>query len=200
MQYLFFNIFDFPLLPSFSEISFPRNFLPSATFWCTFGHSSAHTLLHVNLNRPWFFSLQVDHFHTWHVSCISSSKRYASQENSWHRREQSRLFLRSTSLLWQSCYPWHSSSLTESVDTQREVATPCSVRIGTNSGYTHTVNILLSDQNVEETAIAAYWVTDSINQCCVGFLPLHCIRQAHNFDGHFVQVVPATTAVHAMEV
>ncbi len=63
------------------------------------------------------------------------------------------------------------------------------VRIGTNSGYTHTVNILLSDQNVEETAIAAYWVTDGINQCRVGFLPQHCIRQANNFDGHFVQVV-----------
>jgi hypothetical protein len=63
------------------------------------------------------------------------------------------------------------------------------VRIGTISGYTHTVKILLSDQNVEETAIAAYWVTDGIDQCCVGFLLQHCIQQAHNFDGHFVQVL-----------
>jgi hypothetical protein len=32
-------------------------------------------------------------------------------------------------------------------------------------------------------------VTDGIDRCCVGFLPRHCIRQAHNFDGHLVQVV-----------
>jgi hypothetical protein len=37
------------------------------------------------------------------------------------------------------------------------------VRIGRTSGYTHTEKILLSDQNVEETAIAAYWVTDGID-------------------------------------
>jgi hypothetical protein len=28
-----------------------------------------------------------------------------------------------------------------------------------------------------------------IDQCRVGFLPHHCLRQAANFDGHLVQVV-----------
>ena len=105
-------------LPYFSEICTPWNFVPSAKIRCTFGHSSAHTLLNVNLSRQSYFFLQVDQFHIWHVSCISSLKRCASR-NGRHRREQSRLFLRTTSLLWQNGCTWHSSSLTESADTQR---------------------------------------------------------------------------------
>ncbi len=46
-----------------------------------------------------------------------------------------------------------------------------------------------SDENNEETAVAAYWVTDGIDRCRVGFLPRHCVRQAATFDGHLVQVV-----------
>jgi hypothetical protein len=45
------------------------------------------------------------------------------------------------------------------------------------------------DHNVEETAIAAYWITDGIDRCRVGFLPRHCVRHANQFDGHIVQVV-----------
>ena len=45
------------------------------------------------------------------------------------------------------------------------------------------------DHNVEETAIAAYWITDGIDRCRVGFLPRHCDRRANQFDGHIVQVV-----------
>ena len=48
---------------------------------------------------------------------------------------------------------------------------------------------LSSDQNIEETAVAAYWVTDGIDRCRVGFLPRHCVRQATTFDGYLVQVV-----------
>ena len=46
-----------------------------------------------------------------------------------------------------------------------------------------------SDTNTEETAIAAYWVTDGVDRCRVGFLPRHCVRQAKYFDGRLVQVV-----------
>ncbi len=40
----------------------------------------------------------------------------------------------------------------------------------------------------EETAIAALWVTDGINHCCVGFLKRHMVRHAAHFDGALVQV------------
>lgn len=48
---------------------------------------------------------------------------------------------------------------------------------------------LFLDTNTGETAIAAYWVTDGVDRCCVGFLPRHCVLQANNFDGRLVQVV-----------
>jgi hypothetical protein len=46
-----------------------------------------------------------------------------------------------------------------------------------------------TDENNEETAVAAYWATDGIDRYCVGFLPRHCVCQAATFDGHLVQVV-----------
>ena len=105
-------------LPYFSEICTPCFYTVPKFDVHLVTASSAHTLLHVNLSRQSYFSLQVNHSRTWHVSRISSSKRCASR-NSWHRREQSRSFLQTTSLLWQSCCPWHSSLHTESADAQR---------------------------------------------------------------------------------
>ncbi len=49
--------------------------------------------------------------------------------------------------------------------------------------------LVLLDQQREETAVAAYWDTDGIDRCRVGFLPRHCVCQAHVYDGHLVQVV-----------
>jgi hypothetical protein len=40
----------------------------------------------------------------------------------------------------------------------------------------------------EETAIAAYWVTDGIDCCRVGFLPCHMARHAACHDGALAQV------------
>jgi hypothetical protein len=40
----------------------------------------------------------------------------------------------------------------------------------------------------EETAIAAYWVMDSVNCCRVGFLQRHMVKQAACFDGALAQV------------
>ncbi len=40
----------------------------------------------------------------------------------------------------------------------------------------------------EETAIAAYWVTDGVNCCHVGFLQRHMVKQAARFDGALVKV------------
>ena len=45
------------------------------------------------------------------------------------------------------------------------------------------------DSNNEETAVAAYWVTDAVDRCWVGFLPRHYILQATLYDGRLVQVV-----------
>ena len=46
-----------------------------------------------------------------------------------------------------------------------------------------------SDAGAEETAIAAYWVTDGIDRCRVGFLPRHLVRRARFYSGRLVQVV-----------
>ena len=64
---------------------------------------------------------------------------------------------------------------------------------------TSTIVLLLSlDQNTEETAVAAYWVTDGIDRCRVGFLPRYCVRQATTFDGHLVQVVASWQTLIAL--
>ena len=47
---------------------------------------------------------------------------------------------------------------------------------------------LLGDQGKEETAIAAYWVTDGIYRCQVGFLPRDCVKHKSDFDGKLAQV------------
>jgi hypothetical protein len=46
----------------------------------------------------------------------------------------------------------------------------------------------------EETAIAAYWVTDGVDCCCVGFLQFHMVRQAACYDGALAQVTCVLTA------
>ena len=46
-----------------------------------------------------------------------------------------------------------------------------------------------ADGHIEETAIGVYWVTDGIKRCLVGFLPKHCVRHQHKYDGRVAQVV-----------
>lgn len=41
----------------------------------------------------------------------------------------------------------------------------------------------------EETAIAAYWVTDGIDRCRVGFLEKECSQNPGKYDGRLVQVI-----------
>ena len=41
----------------------------------------------------------------------------------------------------------------------------------------------------EETALAAYWVTDGVYRCKVGFLPRHLIKHKDNYDGKTAQIV-----------
>ena len=40
----------------------------------------------------------------------------------------------------------------------------------------------------EETAIAAYWVTDGEDCCCIGFLQRHMVAYAARYDGALAQV------------
>ncbi len=39
----------------------------------------------------------------------------------------------------------------------------------------------------KETAIAAYWVSDSIDCCHVGFLPCHMVKHAVHYNGVLAQ-------------
>ena len=47
---------------------------------------------------------------------------------------------------------------------------------------------ILNSQGREETAIAAYLVSDGIDQCRVGFLQRHLVAHAKSFDGVLAQV------------
>jgi hypothetical protein len=49
------------------------------------------------------------------------------------------------------------------------------------------VQVVVND--VEETAIAAYWVTDGIDRCRVGFLPKYTVKHWKQYDGKLAQVV-----------
>ena len=42
---------------------------------------------------------------------------------------------------------------------------------------------------VEEEAIAAYWVSDGIDRCRVGFLPRHLIKHKKKYNGKLAQIV-----------
>ena len=45
------------------------------------------------------------------------------------------------------------------------------------------------DDGQEETAIGAFWVTDGIDRCLVGFLPRYCLSHKGDFSGKLAQVV-----------
>ena len=51
------------------------------------------------------------------------------------------------------------------------------------------VQIADPDGDNEETAIAAYWVTDGVDRCRVGFLGRHTIKHWKQFDGKLAQIV-----------
>ena len=40
-----------------------------------------------------------------------------------------------------------------------------------------------------EQAIAAFWITDGIDRCLVGFLPRYCLSHKEEYDGKIAQVV-----------
>jgi hypothetical protein len=47
---------------------------------------------------------------------------------------------------------------------------------------------IINDYGREETAVAAYWVTDGVDLCRVGFLPRQYIKQADKYDGKLAQI------------
>jgi hypothetical protein len=47
---------------------------------------------------------------------------------------------------------------------------------------------IVNDDSREETALAAYWVTDGVDLCRVGFLPRQFIKDADKFDGKLAQI------------
>lgn len=45
------------------------------------------------------------------------------------------------------------------------------------------------EEDIEETAIAAFWVSDGIDSCRVGYLPRHCIKHWRQYEGKLAQVI-----------
>ena len=41
----------------------------------------------------------------------------------------------------------------------------------------------------EQSAIAAFWVSDGIDHCCIGYLPKAYVKNWKQYDGALVQVV-----------
>ena len=50
-----------------------------------------------------------------------------------------------------------------------------------------TVQVKVGDK--EESALAAYWVTDGIDRCRIGFLPRYFMKHKDHYDGRLAQVV-----------
>eukprot|EP00533_Pseudo-nitzschia_delicatissima_P001832 CAMPEP_0116102218 /NCGR_PEP_ID=MMETSP0327-20121206/13229_1 /TAXON_ID=44447 /ORGANISM="Pseudo-nitzschia delicatissima, Strain B596" /LENGTH=101 /DNA_ID=CAMNT_0003594237 /DNA_START=34 /DNA_END=335 /DNA_ORIENTATION=+ len=50
-------------------------------------------------------------------------------------------------------------------------------------------SIQILNGDVEETAIAVYWVTDGIDRCRVGFLPRECVQYKEQYEDRVAQVV-----------
>jgi hypothetical protein len=48
---------------------------------------------------------------------------------------------------------------------------------------------IVNANGIEETAIAAHWVTDAVDRCRVGFLPRYCVPHYRDFDGKLAQVI-----------
>ena len=49
------------------------------------------------------------------------------------------------------------------------------------------VQVLINQQ--EQSAIAAFWVSDGIDHCCIGYLPKVYVKNWKQYDGALVQVV-----------
>jgi hypothetical protein len=52
----------------------------------------------------------------------------------------------------------------------------------------HLWKVQIQVEGWEEMAIAAYWVMDGVDHCCVGFLPHHMVRHATCYGGALAQV------------
>jgi hypothetical protein len=48
---------------------------------------------------------------------------------------------------------------------------------------------ILNDDGEEESALAAYWILDGINRCCIGFLQRHLVKHREEYDGRIAQIV-----------
>ena len=46
----------------------------------------------------------------------------------------------------------------------------------------------ICNAGVEETALAVYWVMDSVDRCQVGFTSWHLMKHGDKFDGALTQV------------
>ena len=48
---------------------------------------------------------------------------------------------------------------------------------------------IIGDTGMEESALAAYWISDGIDCCRVGFLPRHLLKDWQVYNGRIAQVV-----------
>jgi hypothetical protein len=51
------------------------------------------------------------------------------------------------------------------------------------------MQVLDEEDDVEEAAIAAFWISDGIDSCRVGYLPRHCLKHWKQYEGKLAQVI-----------
>ena len=54
------------------------------------------------------------------------------------------------------------------------------------------VQVLINQQ--EESAVVAFWVSDGIDRCCIGYLPKVYVKNWKQYEGGLVQVVEVYSA------
>jgi hypothetical protein len=58
-----------------------------------------------------------------------------------------------------------------------------------NNVMVHLRKVQIMVEGQEEMVIAAMWINDGIDRCCVGFLPCHMVAPANRYDGAVAQVI-----------
>jgi hypothetical protein len=53
----------------------------------------------------------------------------------------------------------------------------------------HLRKVQIVVDGCKETAIAAYWLSDGIDCCRVGFLPCHMVKHSVHYDGALAQII-----------
>jgi hypothetical protein len=138
-----------------------------------------------------------------HVPVKNSSGKHRKKRNpqeSWQERffGPKIKFLKTgiCNLVLQAPGPFHPTGVVVEIAGTEMDDQGCSCEEHRNRGemmgkdvVVHLWKVHIQVEGQEEMAITAYWVTDGVDCCRVGFLQHHMVKQAARFDGVLAQVI-----------